>query len=124
MEDGPAIPVSTAQMLACPAALGWMRHGAGSGTIIPPWYGERLDLDRAICTCLANAENQARRAQQQAHQDQPGHPGEPEPFRPRGLVSEPSDWIATILKHRADQGGEDSADPGRRGTPASSPPLR
>ena len=24
-------------------------------TIIPPWYGERLDLDHAIYTCLANA---------------------------------------------------------------------
>ena len=24
-------------------------------TIIPPWYGERLDLDDAIYTCLANA---------------------------------------------------------------------
>jgi hypothetical protein len=25
-------------------------------TIIPPWYGERLDLDYAIYTCFANAE--------------------------------------------------------------------
>ena len=30
------------------------------GTIIPPWYGERLDLDYAIYTCFANAANQAR----------------------------------------------------------------
>ena len=29
-------------------------------TIIPPWYGERLDLDYAIYTCFANAANQAR----------------------------------------------------------------
>jgi hypothetical protein len=27
-------------------------------TIIPPWYGERLDLDHAIYICLANAEKQ------------------------------------------------------------------
>ena len=28
-------------------------------TIIPPWYGERLDLDYAIHACFANAANQA-----------------------------------------------------------------
>jgi hypothetical protein len=28
-------------------------------TIIPPWYGERLDLDYAIYTCFANAAIQA-----------------------------------------------------------------
>jgi hypothetical protein len=28
-------------------------------TIIPPWYGERLDLDHAIYICLANEANQA-----------------------------------------------------------------
>src|SRR5690242_10456192 len=27
VEDGPAVSVSTAQMIACPAALSWMRHG-------------------------------------------------------------------------------------------------
>jgi hypothetical protein len=30
------------------------------GTIVPAWYGERLDLDYAIYTCFANAEYQAR----------------------------------------------------------------
>ena len=30
-------------------------------TIIPPWYGERLDLDYAIWVCFANAANQASR---------------------------------------------------------------
>ena len=30
------------------------------GTIIPAWYGERLDLDHAIYICLANAANKAR----------------------------------------------------------------
>ena len=28
-------------------------------TIIPPWYGERLDLDHAIYVCFANAANAA-----------------------------------------------------------------
>ncbi len=31
-------------------------------TIIPPWYGERLDLDYAIYTCLANEQVRADRA--------------------------------------------------------------
>jgi hypothetical protein len=31
------------------------------GTIIPPWYGERLNLDYAIWACFANAERHARR---------------------------------------------------------------
>jgi 5-methylcytosine-specific restriction endonuclease McrA len=30
-------------------------------TIIPAWYGERLDLDYAIATCFANADNNARK---------------------------------------------------------------
>jgi hypothetical protein len=30
------------------------------GTIIPPWYGEHLDLDYAIHAAFANAEYQAR----------------------------------------------------------------
>jgi hypothetical protein len=31
------------------------------GTIIPLWYGERLNLDYAIWACFANAESHARR---------------------------------------------------------------
>jgi hypothetical protein len=31
-------------------------------TILPAWYGERLDLDHAIYVCLANEANQARKA--------------------------------------------------------------
>jgi HNH endonuclease len=37
-------------------------------TIIPLWYGERLDLDYAIYTCFANAENAERQARQQHDQ--------------------------------------------------------
>jgi len=33
-------------------------------TIIPPWYGERLDLDHAIYVCFANAANAANAASQ------------------------------------------------------------
>jgi hypothetical protein len=39
------------------------RHDADitADTIIPPWFGERLDLDYAIYTCFANAANAASR---------------------------------------------------------------
>jgi hypothetical protein len=40
------------------------------GTIIPPWYGERLDLDYAIYTCFAHAEYQARQRDQAEQPDQ------------------------------------------------------
>ena len=33
VEDGPAISVSTAQMVACTAALSWMRHGDGGAVL-------------------------------------------------------------------------------------------
>ena len=33
------------------------------GTIIPPWYGERLDLDHAIWVCFANARTSREREQ-------------------------------------------------------------
>jgi hypothetical protein len=33
VEDGPAISVSTAQMIACTAALSWMRHGDGGAVL-------------------------------------------------------------------------------------------
>jgi len=36
-------------------------------TIIPPWYGERLDLDHAIYVCFANASNAANRASRRAN---------------------------------------------------------
>ena len=46
-------------------------HGADitPDTIIPPWYGERLDLDHAIYICFANA-----RTRQERERDQDGEP--------------------------------------------------
>jgi hypothetical protein len=38
-------------------------------TIIPPWYGERLDLDHAIYVCFANAANAANAASQASQHD-------------------------------------------------------
>jgi len=51
-------------------------------TIIPPWYGERLDLDHAIWACFANART-AREKQQ--------HPAGPADRRADVTVYEPED---------------------------------
>jgi hypothetical protein len=54
----PTLPGPAGEIAACHAA------DITPSTIIPAWYGDRLDLDHAIYVCFANAENQARRAQQ------------------------------------------------------------
>ena len=33
VEDGPAVSISTAQMISCTAALSWMAHGSGGGVL-------------------------------------------------------------------------------------------
>ena len=81
------------------------RHDADitPDTIIPPWYGERLDLDHAIYVCPANAANQAR-------QDGSGPPpvqvvGQPdpadryEPTAPANRVIEPQDWMPSLRRN-------------------------
>ena len=54
----PALPGTTGSIEDC--------HDAeiGPDTIVPAWYGERLDLDYAIAVCFANAETQIRQASQ------------------------------------------------------------
>jgi hypothetical protein len=54
-------------------------------TIIPPWYGERLDLNHAIWACFANARTDE---QKQADGDQDGEPAD----RGRVTIYEPEDW--------------------------------
>src|SRR5262249_20570801 len=41
-------------------------------TIIPPWYGERLDLNHAIWACFANA-----RTSEERERGQDGDPADP-----------------------------------------------
>ena len=57
--DGTALPVSP----DLPEPDGTIEdcHDAdiAPGTIIPPWYGERLDLDYAIAVCFATAETKS-----------------------------------------------------------------
>jgi hypothetical protein len=65
-------------------------------TIIPPWYGERLDLDYAIHVCFANAANQASQhdnAPPPAYADQDDYP---EPPPPRLWAIEPQDWMPSL----------------------------
>jgi len=61
--DGTPLPASP----ALPPPEGGIQdtHDADitPGTIIPPWYGERLDLDHAIYTCFANARTRHEREQ-------------------------------------------------------------
>jgi hypothetical protein len=58
-------------------------------TIIPPWYGERLDLDHAIYVCFANARTAAERQQ---------HPAVPAD-RGRVTVYEPEDCDELIRQY-------------------------
>lgn len=55
-------------------------------TIIPPWYGERLDLDHAIYVCFANARTDE---QKRADREQAQEPV----FRPRKWVSDLNDTV-------------------------------
>ena len=81
--DGTAIP--SCPPLPAPDGTIGDRHDAGitPETIIPPWYGERLDLDYAIAVCFANARAEQERETQL-------HDGEPR-ARERVTIYEPED---------------------------------
>jgi Domain of unknown function (DUF222)/HNH endonuclease len=61
-------------------------------TIIPPWYGERLDLDHAIWVCFANF-----RTKEDRERDRDGTPA----GRGRVTVYEPEDWPERIRQYEA-----------------------
>jgi HNH endonuclease len=68
-------------------------------TIIPPWHGERLDLDHAIWVCFANA-----RTRQEREQGRDGDPAD----RGRVTVYEPEDCeelIRQYLEHAPRRNG-------------------
>ena len=73
-------------------------------TIIPPWYGERLDLDYAIYTCFANAANQARQrgsgppapADPPDQADPAGRADQRGPIRLTKSMIEPQDWMPSL----------------------------
>ena len=68
--DGTAVPSSPALPDTDGTIEGCHDADITPGTIIPPWYGERLDLDYAIYTCFANAEYQARQREKEEQQGQ------------------------------------------------------
>ncbi|HLK74024.1 MAG TPA: DUF222 domain-containing protein [Streptosporangiaceae bacterium] len=91
--DGTLIPASPP--LPPPGGMIGDCHDAAIGpdTIIPPWHGERLDLDYAIGVCFANA---------RAGQDQQTrlHDPDPEPRGPgRITVYRSEDWDNRIRRY-------------------------
>ncbi len=95
--DGTLIPASP----PLPAPEGTIEdcHDAGitAETIIPPWYGERLDLDYAIYVCFANA-----RTEQERQAQRPDT--EPE-ARDRVTIYEAEDWENRIQRYYDEHAG-------------------
>jgi hypothetical protein len=98
--DGTPIPASPALPDTDGTIDGCHDAGITAATIIPAWYGERLDLDHAIYVCFANAANQARRRDQGNPHDPDGQQEQreqAEPFQPKPWAISPFQWTA---KHR------------------------
>jgi hypothetical protein len=96
--DGTALPSSP----ALPAPDGTIEdcHDADitPETIIPPWYGERLDLDYAIYTCFANAANLAS-GPPPPQVDRSGETDLPAPLpSPTKWMIEPQDWMPSLRR--------------------------
>src|SRR5579864_6823658 len=93
--DGTAIPTSPALPPVDEQIDGCHDADITPGTIIPAWYGERLDLDHAIYVCFANAANQARRRDQGEQGEQQERREQAEAFRPQLRAANPFQWLAT-----------------------------
>ncbi len=98
--DGTAIPASPVLPPVTGTIDGSHDADIAPDTIVPPWYGERLDLDHAIYVCLANERNRA---------SSPEGGERPEPFRPRAGVVDLLDGIERL---------------GLRGSPVAAARLR
>ena len=109
--DGTMIPASPPLPQAGGTIGDWHDADITPETIIPPWYGERLDLDYAIYTCFANAANQARQhssepqPDQGGQADQGGQPvqaGQADRYESGGPVKwgviEPQDWMPSLRR--------------------------
>jgi len=99
--DGTAIPPSPPLPQVDGTIEDWHDADITPETIIPPWYGERLDLDHAIYVCFANAANQARQPDSgpsPAQEDQPDQAGHYEPAWPRYGAIEPQDWMPSLRR--------------------------
>jgi hypothetical protein len=114
--DGTPIPSSPTLPQPGGTIEDWHEAEITPETIIPSWYGERLDLDHAIYICLANARNQAAQRDGRIppipHYQQDDH-DQPAPFRPPIRGVNVLDWIVR-------QGREHPAGaPARQGPPGS-----
>jgi len=89
--EGTAIPAAPALPDVAGAIEGCHDADITPGTIIPAWYGERLDLDHAIYVCFANAANRARQRDPGERQEEREHP---EPHRPQLRAVNPFQWLA------------------------------
>jgi Domain of unknown function (DUF222)/HNH endonuclease len=111
--DGAAIPASPPLPPADGTIEGCHDADITPDTIIPAWYGERLDLDHAIYVCLANAENRARRRDQGQRQQstyQRDQADQPEPYRPMPGPVNVLDWIRQqTIAARLREGRQDEA---------------
>jgi hypothetical protein len=99
--NGTMIPVSPPLPSGDGTIEDWHDADITPETIIPPWYGERLDLDHAIYVCFANAANQARQPESgpsPTQEDQPDQTGHYEPAWPRYGVIEPQDWMPSLRR--------------------------
>jgi len=106
--DGTAVPASPALPQADGAIGDCHDADITPETIIPPWYGERLDLDHAIYVCFANAANQASAASTASADGggPPPVPGDPpgsadehcEPVRFSKWAIEPQDWMPSLRR--------------------------
>ena len=92
--DGTPIPSSPALPDVEGTIEGCHEADITPDTIIPPWYGERLDLDHAIYICLANARTEEER---RAGRDQ-AEPTVPD----RVQVFEPEGWADRIRQYYAE----------------------
>jgi hypothetical protein len=105
--DGTALPACPPLPPAGGTIGDWHDADITPETIIPPWYGERLDLDHAIYVCFANAANQANAASQDGS-GPPTVPADPsdhaddhamgrdESAQPRPWAIEPQDWMPSL----------------------------
>ncbi len=89
--DGAAVPASPPLPIPDGTIEDFHDTDITAETIIPPWYGERLDLDYAIHVCFANARTEQERRPQL--QD-----SEPK-VQDRVTVYEPEDWDNRIRQY-------------------------
>jgi hypothetical protein len=90
--DGTGIPPSPALPQPGGTIDGCHDADITPDTIIPAWYGERLDLDYAIYTCFANAEYHARQ------RDQDGQARQPDQQTAPATASQEVPWTPTLTE--------------------------